>query len=436
MEVYLGTKQTDGSDVTIHAGTRGKHMAIFGKSGVGKTTLMRNMFVVDLAAGNGLTVVDPHGSLIEDLLAHIPRHRRNDVIYLNPADSARVIGLNVLESVDPRQRSLIVSSVISIMRNLWPLNWGPRSEWILEHAVYALLEQPAPVTLAALPKLLIDHTYRKKIVSNVTDPAILSFFHFYESQNAKLREESIAPLLNKVSKFITNPLLRAVIGQERSSFDFRWAMDTGKILLCNLSKGALGEDVSSLLGSLIVTKLSLASLSRQNIPEADRRPHYLYADEVQNFVHGVNLTTILSESRKYALSLTIGTQTLTQLPEESLAAVFGNCASIISFRVSGEDAKALVREFGASGEGPRMTEQMFDIIIPASELQNLPDYKLYLRTLLDGKPQEPFLVDSFPPFPKSGKEIAADHVIQTSMERYGRDRKGVERALNRFLAAA
>jgi type IV secretory pathway TraG/TraD family ATPase VirD4 len=435
MEVYLGTKQRDGSTVSIHEDARRKHMAIFGKSGVGKTTLMRNMIVADLEAGNGLTVVDPAGALVEDILNAIPRHRTNDVIYLNPADPSRVIGLNVLESVGRNERSLVVSSLISILRNLWPANWGPRTEYILEHAVYALLEQPDPVTLAALPKLLIDPVYRKQIVSNVTDPAVQSFFRFYETQSDRLREESIAPLLNKVSKFITNPLLRGVIGQARSSFNFRWAMDEGKIILCNLSKGALGEDVSSLLGSLVVTKLALASLSRQDIPEADRRPHYLYADEVQNFTHGVDFPTILSESRKYALSLTIGTQTLAQLPDESLAAVFGNCATLISFRVGGEDAQALVREFAASGDGPRMAGDTFDVIVPASELQNLPDYKLYVRTLLNGRPQEPYLVDSFPPFEKTGRETTAATVIRTSSERYGRDRQAVERVLNRFLAA-
>src|SRR5207237_476166 len=167
-------------------------------------------------------------------------------------------------------------------------------------------------------------------------------------------------------------------------------------------------------------------LSRQDIPEADRRPHFLYADEVQNFCHGVDFPTILSESRKYALSLTIGTQTLSQLPDASVAAVFGNCATIVSFRVSGDDAQALVREFAASGEGPRMTDQMFDIIIPASELQNLADYKLYVRTLLNGKPQEPYLVDSFPPFDKTGKEATANRVVRTSLERYGRERNGVD----------
>ena len=436
MEIFLGTKEIDHSEVSIDGQTRRKHLKIFGKSGTGKTTLIRNAVTADLHAGNGVTVIDPHGALIEDLLESIPRRRTNDVIYINPAHPRRVIGLNILESVRPEDRPLVVSSVISIMKNLWPENWGPRSEWILENSVYALLEQPEPVTLAALPKLLTDENYRKQILKNVSDPAIQGFFRFYENQNDRLREEWCSPLINKASKFITNPLLRAVIGQTTSSFDFRWAIDTGRVILCSLSKGALGEDVSSLLGSLIVTKLALASLSRQNIPEADRRLHFLFADEIQNFTHGVDFPTILSESRKYSLGLTIATQTLSQLPEKTLAAVFGNCASIISFRVSGDDAKALVREFAASGEGPRTAAQSFDAIVPASELQNLPDYKLYLRTLIDGQPHEPFLATSYPPFGKMGKETTAELVIRTSLERYGRDRKAVEGMLNRFLASS
>jgi TraM recognition site of TraD and TraG len=220
------------------------------------------------------------------------------------------------------------------------------------------------------------------------------------------------------------------------TLDFRWAMDNKKIILCNLSKGALGEDVSSLLGSLVVTKLSLSALSRQNIPESSRVPHYLFADEIQNFTYGVDFPTILSEARKYALSLTIGTQTLSQLPDKMISAVFGNCGTIISFRVSHDDAQALVREFAASGEGPRLTDQMYDIIIPASELQNLPDFKLYIRTLLAGQPQEPFAVQSFPPFSKSENETTAEQVMRTSGARFGRDRRAVEKTIRRFLEPA
>jgi hypothetical protein len=183
MDVFLGTKEKDGSTASLLGADRRKHCAIFGKSGVGKTTLMRNMIVADIFGGNGVTVIDPHGSLVDDILQSIPKSRTNDVVYFDPADPERIIGLNVLESVDRNHRSLVVSSLISILRNLYPHNWGPRTEYVLEHAVYALLEQKEPVTLAALPKLLVDENYRRKVVKNVTDPAIRSFFQFYELQN-------------------------------------------------------------------------------------------------------------------------------------------------------------------------------------------------------------------------------------------------------------
>lgn len=427
MEVYLGTKHNDNAVVAIPGAVRLKHLALFGKTGVGKTTLLRNMCYADLLNGSGFTVIDPHGSLVADLLQSIPRHRTHDVIYIDPAHPERVIGLNVLESVDRAHHSLVVSSLISILRNLYPDNWGPRTEWILEHCVYALLEQPRPATLTILPRLLTDKLYRKQILKSVTNPLVKDFFRFYEEQNDRLREESITPLLNKISKFNLNPVLRAVIGQTTSSFDFREAIDRGQIILCSLSKGALGEDVSSLLGSLIVTKLSLAALSRENTPEQSRRPHYLYADEIQNFVHGVDFPTILSEARKYRLSLTIATQTLSQLPERSLQAVVGNCATIISFRVSGEDAKALVREFGAGSEGPQTVDTMLDRL-PYSELQNLPDYQCYVRTLEDGVPREAFLLKSFPPLAGDDfRRATPDRVVAASLQRFGRERKDVER---------
>ena len=266
-----------------------RHVSIFGKSGVGKTTLLRNMITWDIYHRLGITVIDPHGGLIEEILQIIPRNRINDVIYFDPQDSKRAIGINIFESINEEQKPLIVSSVISIMKNIWADNWGPRTEYILSNASFALLSQPKPQTLIAIPKLLTDPDFRERIVNNITDPVVKDFFDIYDNNwNTRYREEAIAPLLNKVNKFTTNPLLRDVIGQSKSSFGFRWAMDSRKIILCNLSKGALGEDVSSLLGSLIVTKLAHAALSRQDIPESERIPHILYADEVQNFIHGVD----------------------------------------------------------------------------------------------------------------------------------------------------
>jgi hypothetical protein len=234
-------------------------------------------------------------------------------------------------------------------------------------------------------------------------------------------------VLNKVNAFITNPLLRAIIGQTTSSFDFRWLMDSGKILLCDLSKGGLGEDVSALLGSLIMTKLSLAALSRQDVPENDRRIHVLYADEVQNFVRGVKLSTILSEARKYRLALTIATQTINQLPEESIDAVFGNCATVMSFRVGGEDAETLKREFA--------------MILPATHLQELPDYKAYVRTMNEdpaggpSRPSGPYILNTFPPFSTDQATKEKLHVVRASLRRYARPRREVEARLNRFLAS-
>lgn len=418
----IGIHDITGEMIPILAEDRRKHMAVFGKSGVGKTTLLRNMVMWDIRAGVGVTVIDPHGALIEEILELIPRGRTNDVIYFNPRSRERVLGINVLECHEEEQKPLVVSGLIATLRNIWPDAWGPRTEFVLSNAAFALLDQAQPVTLVAIPKLLMDAEYRQKILRGVSNPAVLSFFDLYENHwTERFREEAIAPLLNKVNKFITNPILRAVIGQPKSSFNFRWLMDTGKILLCDLSKGALGEDVSSLLGSLIVTKLSLAALSRQDTPEASRRSHVVCVDEVHNFIHGVDFPTILSEARKYRLTLVLATQTLGQLPPASLDAVFGNCATILSFRVSGEDAGVLNQEFST--------------VLAASNLQDLPDYKLYLRTLRAGRPSGPHRVKAFPPIRKVGDENERDRIVRNSLARFGAPRNEVDGALNKFLAA-
>ena len=390
--------------------------------------MLCNMVTWDIYHRLGVTVIDPHGGLIEEILRTIPRDRTNDVIYINPQDLKRAIGINIFESVSEEQKPLVVSSVISIMSNIWPDNWGPRTEYILKNASYALLSQPKPHTLIAIPKLLTDKDFRGQIVSNITDPVIKGFFEMYDNRwSSRVREEKIAPLLNKVSMFTTNPLLRDVIGQAKSSFDFRWAMDSKKIILCNLSKGGIGEDVSSLLGSLIVTKLAHAALSRQDVPEHERIPHILYADEVQNFIHGVDFPTILSEARKYRLSLVLATQTLSQLPPKSLSAVLGNCGTFASFRVSAEDAETLKDEFATKR--------------PSELLQDLPDYQLYIRTLAENsngvlRPLEPQLVNAFPPFSPEDGVCASDpeRIANVSLERYARPRIEIEAKVKKFLS--
>src|SRR5947209_5411164 len=307
----VGKLDTNDTIYLISPEARKRHLAIFGKSGVGKTTLLRNMIAWDMDCGLGVTVIDPHGSLINDLLDLIPRSRTNDVIYFSPQERRTVPGINIMERVSAEYRPLVVSALISTLKNIWPDGWGPQTDLILSSFAFALLEQPEPTTLLALHKLLTRPDYRKHVAAHVTDPIIRSFFDTYENEwDDDKRTNASAPPLNKIAKLVTNPLLRDVVGQHTSSFDFRWMMDSKKILLCDLSKGALGEDVSSLLGSLIVTKLFLAALSRQDIPEAERIPHFFYIDEVHNFTYGIDLASILSEARQYRLTLTDATQTL------------------------------------------------------------------------------------------------------------------------------
>jgi hypothetical protein len=424
----IGTLYTDESPYLVTPEARKRHMAIFGKSGVGKTTLMRNMILCDIAGGLGVTVIDPHGSLIDDLLDHIPRSRTNDVIYFNPHQRRAVPSINILERVSEEHRPLVVSALTSTLKNIWPDNWGPQTDLILSSFAFALLEQPEPVTLLGLHKLLTRPDYRKHIAERVSDPVIRSFFDTYDHEwDDDKRTNASAPPLNKIAKLVTNPLLRNVVGQTTSSFDFRWMMDSKKILLCDLSKGALGEDVSSLLGSLLVTKLFLAALSRQDVPEDERVPHFFYIDEVHNFTYGIDLASILSEARKYRLTLTIATQTLNQLPQKTLASVFGNCATVMSFRVSGEDAEALAQEFSMT--------------ISAAQLQELPDYKLYVRTLVsvgeDEKlttlPSRPGQVTTYPPFTNNKEKAERETIIRASAGRYCRRREEVEERIRRFL---
>lgn len=410
--------------------TRTRHTALFGKSGVGKTTLMRNMVLWDIWNGSGVTVIDPHGQLVDDLLEHLPRSRTNDVIYFKPADLARVASLNILEKVPRAYQPLVVSSIVSTFKALFPNGWGQQSEYLLTNFCFALIAQDEPTTLLDILRLITDSDYREKIFSNVQDGVLQGFYRTYEHEwDDEQRAKASAPLLNKVSAFATNPLLRAVIGQPRSSFSFRDVMDDEKILLCDLSKGALGEDVASLLGSLITTKLYLASLSRQDTPEAHRVPHYFYIDEVHNFTHGIDLSAILAEARKYRLSLTVATQTLAQLRrhnDEIVASIFGNCGTLASFRVSGDDAIILAKEFAS------------DVI--ATQLENLPDYELYLRTLIYSEGSSALMasqaqrITAYPPFQNGKDAQESQRVIRASFERYTQPRADVDEWLSRTFA--
>ena len=412
-----------GRPISIVPDARRRHLAVFGGSGSGKSTLFRNMLAGDIAAGHGVTVVDPHGQLVEEILEnHIPRYRTNDVIYFNPKDRARAFALNMLDCRRPDQRGLVVSNVIGIFKKLWIDSWGPRMEDLLRNGLYALIEQPCPVSILALPKLLTDQAYRALVLSNVRNPAVVDFFHnTYDRWENRFREEAISPVLNKCRAFTTDPLLRAVIGQTRSSFDFREAMDGRKIILCDLSKGAIGADNAMLLGSLIVMQEKLAALSRGDIPESDRVPHLLFAEEAQNYIG--DFESILSETRKFNLAIAIATQAIDSLSRETATAIFTNAANLISFRVSSTDAERLKDEF--------------TMVFPGAIIQDLPDYRAWVRTLICDehgcRPAEAEQVATYPPFTKEPDTEWRCRIERTSNERYTKPRATIEAKLTRFL---
>ena len=413
----------EGSPVYIVPDARRRHLALFGGSGSGKSTLLRNIIAGDIAAGHGVTVIDPHAQLVEDILDnHIPRHRTNDVIYFNPKDHERAFGLNLLECRRSDQRGLVVSNVISIFKKLWFDSWGPRMEDILRNGLHALIEQPRQVSILALPKLLTDSKYRASVLAAVTNPAVLDFFHnTFDRWDNRFREEAISPVLNKCRAFLTDPLLRAIIGQPRSSFDFRRAIDEQKIILCDLSKGAIGADNAMLLGSLIVMQEKLAALSRSDIPESDRVPHLLFAEEAQNYIG--DFESILAETRKFNLILAIATQVIESLSRETAAAIFTNAANLISFRVSHTDAESLKDEFTMAFAG--------------AAIQDLPDYRAYVRTLhCDDRgcwPAEPERIATYPPFQRNRDAEWRSKIERTSNERYTRSRVTVDAEIARFL---
>src|SRR5580704_1039043 len=295
-------------------------------------------------------------------------------------------------------------------------------EDILRNSLHALIEQSRPVSILALSKLLTDSAYRAAVLSEVQNPAVLDFFHTtYERWNTSFREEAISPVLNKCRAFSTDPLLRAVIGQARSSVDFRAAMDEQKIILCDLSKGAIGADNAMLLGSLIVMQEKLAALSRSDIPESERVPHLLFAEEAQNFIG--DFESILAETRKYNLVLAVATQGIETLSRETAAAIFTNAANLITFRVSNTDAERLKDEF--------------TMAVPGAIIQDLPDYKAWVRTLVCDdhgcRPAEPEQVATYPPFTREPGTEWRSRIERTSNERYTRPRTMVEAKITQFL---
>ena len=401
--IRFGIKQKD----------RSRHVYVIGKTGMGKSTLLENMAVQDIMNGNGVCFIDPHGKTADLLLEYIPPERVNDVLYFAPFDMDFPISFNIMEDVGYDKRHLVVSGLMAAFKKIWKDAWSARMEYILSNTLFALLEYP-DATLLSVNKMLSDKAYRKKVVENIKDTAVRSFWvDEFANYTERMAAEAVPAIQNKVGQFTSNPLIRNIIGQPKSSFDLRQMMDQKKIVIINLSKGRMGESNAQLLGSLLVTKIYLAAMSRADLGphEIDAAPDFsLFVDEFQSFANE-SFADILSEARKYKLCLHIAHQYIEQMPDEVKAAVFGNVGTMVAFRVGATDAEAFEKEFA-----PTFTQ---------SDIVNLGQFQMYLRLMIDGVGSKPFSARTMPPLPKA-ETNCVPQVVEASRRQYAQPREQVE----------
>ncbi len=402
---------------------RRRHMYVLGKTGVGKTTLLKNMIIQDIENGHGLAYLDPHGDDVQEVLECIPTHRINDVVYFNPADLEYPIAFNILENVEPEYNHLVSDGLMGVFTKIWANMWSARMEHILRNCILALLEVPGN-TLLGIMRLLVDKEFRKKIVDKVSNPIVKSFWvDEYANWNDRFRIEAIQPIQNKVGQFLSSTIIRNIVGQPKSTIDIRKFMDDEKILLMNLSKGKIGEDNSNLLGAMMVTKLQLAAMSRVDIAEKERADFFLYVDEMQNFVTE-SFADILSEARKYHLCLILSHQYIAQLSTKESTkvrdAIFGNVGTIVCFRVGAADAFFLLKEFE-----PYLTEE---------DLVSINNREIYLKLMIDGVNSKPFSATTMSPLANDRRNLKnMEKVIKVSRERYANPKAEVEEKIIRWL---
>jgi len=392
---------------------RSRHSYVIGKTGMGKSTLLENMAAQDIQNGEGLCFIDPHGGTAEKLLNYIPEERVKDVLYFAPFDLQYPISFNVLEDVDADKRHLVVAGLMSTFEKIWVDAWSARMAYILQNTLAALLEFPG-ATLLGVNRMYIDKEYRKNVISKITDASVRSFWvDEYSKYTDRYTQEATPAIQNKIGQFAANALVRNVIGQPESSFNIRELMDDKKIFIVNLSKGRVGEGNANLLGSMLITKIYLAAMSRADANTSDMRklpPFYLFVDEFQNFANR-SFADILSEARKYKLALTIAHQYIEQMEDEVRAAVFGNVGTMMTFRVGAYDAEVLEKEFAP--------------VFTADDLVNLGRFQLYLKLMIDGVSSQPFSGVSMPPIDEP--EIShRDRAVAHSRAQYSRPREEVE----------
>lgn len=400
----------------IRAIDRMRHMYVIGKTGMGKSTLLENMAIQDIQNGEGLCFIDPHGTTAEKLLEYVPESRIKDVIYFAPFDVEYPIGFNVMEDVGYDKRHLVVAGLMSSFQRIWVDAWSARMEYILQNVLFALLEYPDS-TLIDVNRMLINKEFRNKVIEYITDPIVKRFWaEEFVSYTDRYTQEATPAIQNKIGQFASNPLVRNIIAQPKSTFDLRKIMDERKIFIVNLSKGRMGEQNADLLGSMLTTKIYLAAMSRaeesaQGI--AKLPPFYLYVDEFQSVVND-SFANILSEARKYKLSLTIAHQYIEQVEENIRAAIFGNVGTTITFRVGPFDAETL--------------KTVFEPTFFVEDIVNLGFAQIYLTLMIDGMGSLPFSATTLPPVEEPPVHFV-DKIIEHSRATYGRSRTTVEKGI-------
>lgn len=414
--VQLGVTPSGSAARLSHADRR-RHVYLIGKTGTGKSTLLYNFMMSDLARGHGFALLDPHGDLAEAVADSVPARRTNEVIYLDPSDLAFPVGLNPIAGVEPDRRPLVAAHIVAAFQHIWGNSWGPRLEYILTNALRLLLDAPGS-TLLGLPRLLSDERYRNRLLAQSHDPVVRGFWtQEFAAYAERFQMEAIAPVQNKVGTLLSPPAIRNMLGQSRSGIDIRRVMDDGHILIVNLSKGRLGEAPAHLLGAFLATAFAQAAETRADVPEAERRDFTLYADEFQNFATD-SFAAILSEARKYRLAVVLAHQFLGQLPPLLRQAVIGNSGSVVVFRVGAEDAPLLAAELGVHNP---------------MALTEIANFSAWSKVMQNDLPIEAHHIQMLPAQSTVAARLTA--IRNRTRARHARPREAVENRIARFLAA-
>lgn len=381
---YLGRTNTTRNPTTfgIRQLDRRSHIAIVGKTGTGKSALLQNIACQDVLAGHGGALLDPHGDLIRAVLQRLPESRRQNVVILDAADPSLRFRFNPFADIAENQRALAAAGLVEVFKKIWSDDWGPRLEHLLRNVVFTLLERPDS-SLADIPRLLGDRTFRAAMVADIVDPVVREFWtNEFEKYSPAFRSVIVAPLQNKIGALLTDPTLRRILTEPGERIDLRRIMDDGQFLLVSLDKGRIGEGPAAILGSFLVSHMALAAVARSDTSELLRRDFAIILDEFQTFTT-LSVATMLAELRKYRVGMVLANQHLSQLDPEIRDAVFGNAGTIVSFRVGGADGAFLAREFAP--------------VFSPEDFISLPLYHIYIRLLIDGESSRPFSATTLPP---------------------------------------